>query len=75
MLNLYKTYLYNLLVCLPSLPNIMIVISTTALCGLLASFVGFVTRFLGQPPTWRTMVFLFVWVIAFDLSGSGRPYQ
>ena len=24
-----------------------------------------------QPPTWRARVFLFVWFIAFDLSGMG----
>ena len=26
-----------------------------------------------QPPTWRTRVSLFVWVITFDLSGLGDP--
>jgi hypothetical protein len=26
-----------------------------------------------QPPTWRTRVSLFVWVITFDLSGLGVP--
>jgi hypothetical protein len=32
--------------------------------GLLAS---------AQPPTWRTRVSLFVWVITLDLSGMGDP--
>ena len=26
-----------------------------------------------QPPTWRTSVSLFVWVLSFDLSGKGGP--
>jgi hypothetical protein len=26
-----------------------------------------------QPPTWRTRVSLFDWVITFDLSGMGDP--
>jgi hypothetical protein len=26
-----------------------------------------------QPPTWRTRVSLFVWVITFDMSGMGDP--
>ena len=26
-----------------------------------------------QPPTWRTRISLFVWVITFDLSGMGGP--
>jgi hypothetical protein len=26
-----------------------------------------------QPPTWRTRVSLFVWVITFNLSGMGGP--
>jgi hypothetical protein len=26
-----------------------------------------------QPPTWRTRVYLFAWVITFDLSGMGSP--
>jgi hypothetical protein len=26
-----------------------------------------------QPPTWRTRVSLFVWVITFNMSGMGGP--
>jgi len=26
-----------------------------------------------QPPTWRTSVSLFIWVLSFDLSGKGGP--
>jgi len=26
-----------------------------------------------QPPTWKTSVFLFVWMLSFDLSGKGGP--
>jgi hypothetical protein len=37
------------------------------------SFTGWGCQPHAQPPTWRTIVPLFVWVITFDLSSMGAP--
>ena len=44
-----------------------------AVCAVCAVFFfsGWSRRPHTQPPTWRTRVSLFVWVITFDLSGLG----
>jgi hypothetical protein len=36
-------------------------------------FTGWGHQLHAQPPTWRTRVSLFVWIITFDLSSMGDP--
>jgi hypothetical protein len=59
-------------VCLGLLDDFYEVIIIGFLTILLFYGDGFVSP-VPQPPTWRTRVSLFVWIITFDLSGMGDP--
>ena len=51
-------------------------LSSFFLCSTFVTIIfllGGVVSPLPNPPTWRTWVSLFVWVITFDLSGRGGP--